>query len=70
MISNDYERFVSAGTLVPVLLILVLLVEWELVGSLNPGMSRVVRSVLTTLLVPLATLVGMLTLLRATSLVT
>jgi len=68
--NSNYERFVSGGSLVPVLLILLLLVEWELLRSATPGASRAVSQVLGLALVPMAVFVAMLTVLRATNLVT
>ena len=66
--SSDYERLVGGGSVAPVLLILALLVQWQLLHSANPHSSRVVRPILATALVPLSVLVGLLTLVRATHL--
>ena len=68
--TSNYERFVSGGSAAPVLLILALLMEWQLLRQVDPGVSLAVRSIIGTALVPVAVLVGALTVVRAVSLAT
>jgi hypothetical protein len=68
--TSNYERFVADGSAAPVLLLLVLLVEWQLFRLADPRRSRVVRSVIGAALVPLTVLVATLTVSRAINLAT
>ena len=68
--SSNYERFVADGSAAPVLLLLALLVEWQLLRLADPRMSQVGRSVIAAALVPLSVLVAALTVSRAIHLAT
>ena len=59
--SSNYERFVSGGSVAPVLLILALLVQWQLLGMADPRVSGLVRPVIGCVVVPLSVLVAALT---------
>jgi hypothetical protein len=67
---TNYERFVSGGSAAPVLLVLALLVQWQLLRMADPRVSGVVRPVIACALVPLSVLVAALTALRAINLAT
>ena len=68
--SGNYERFVSGGSAAPVLLILALLMEWQLLRLADPLGSRVAYSIIATALIPLSVVVVALTVIRAISLAT
>ena len=68
--SSNYDRFVSGGSAAPVLLLLALLVEWQLLRLADPRMSQVVRSIIATALIPLSVLVAALAVSRAINLAT
>ena len=68
--SSNYERFVSGGSVAPVLLILALLVQWQLLGMADPRVSGLVRPVIGCVVVPLSVLVAALTAIRAINLAT
>jgi hypothetical protein len=68
--STNYERFISGGSAAPVLLVLALFVQWQLLRMADPRVPGVVGPVIACALAPLLVLVTALTVLRAINLAT